>query len=793
MGFLQSLKDYDKDDISPDIMKKIRKDFIPHKDFQPHIVAKASSAAEGLCKWIKAIENFESVNTVVLPKKFKLMNAKENLKETRKFLAEKRALAAELEEKVTGLNAELERTNSEKERTEREVAKCEQKLQRAEALIGSLGQEKSRWTEKAALLQNSLDHLPGDVLISCGMIAYISALPKRYRERCISKWHAFCKTSNISCSDKFNLISCLGNQAEIQDWHLCGLATDEFSAENGILLKNSCRQCLFLDPQSQANKWIKQMESGNNLKVVKQSDPSYFGLLLDCMRDGHPILIEDVVEPLNICMEPIFNYRISKHENTIQLNSHTNVQIADGFRLYLTSNAKIINFLSEFSGKLNIINFIFASNGLEENLLDILVLKENPYLREERDELLHNKLEDKAKLIEYENAILSVIAESEGDILEDETAIKKMDASKHLYVQVIEKQSIYVEAEHNIEVFRESYRKVASYAAILYCCLDQLRFVNPMYQFSLDWYLILYNYSIEKANRSRDLQRRIDFLIKSMTKNFYNNICRTIFDAHKLLFSWIFTTKILITNGQLTGEQLNFFISGGSSLAIALPEKHAAEWITDDLWRDLNKLSEITENDDLMESIRKNLDEWKVYLDSSDNQPSPNLVKSFSSFERLMLIKIFHPEHLTVAVSDFVAAEMGPQFVDPPKFDIHKSFEESNILTPLIFILSPGADPIDTLWKFAERLGYSQSMQMISLGADQGDYIENALIKAQKQGSWICLENCHLNTEWLANLEKMWQNMNFYNTTRKLMYILNCFMLYSSSLECFFQLLSVYG
>lgn len=137
--------DYDKDDISADVMKKIRKDFISHKDFQPHIVAKASSAAEGLCKWIKAIENFESVNTVVLPKKLKLMNAKENLKETRKFLAEKRALAAELEEKVTGLNAALERTNAEKERTEKEVAMCEQKLQRAEALISSLGQEKSNF------------------------------------------------------------------------------------------------------------------------------------------------------------------------------------------------------------------------------------------------------------------------------------------------------------------------------------------------------------------------------------------------------------------------------------------------------------------------------------------------------------------------------------------------------------------------------------------------------------------------------------------------------------------------
>lgn len=769
MGFLQSLKDYDKDDISPDIMKKIRKDFIPHKDFQPHIVAKASSAAEGLCKWIKAIENFESVNTVVLPKKFKLMNAKENLKETRKFLAEKRALAAELEEKVSGLNAELERTNAEKLRTEREAAMCEQKLQRAEALIGSLGQEKSRWTEKAALLSRALDHLPGDVLISCGMIAYLSPLPKSYRESCSKKWHAYCMASNIACAANFNLISCLGDPAEIQDWHLFGLSLDEFSVENGILLVNSCRQCLFLDPQQQANKWIKRMECGNQLKVMKQSDPLYFNALLDCMRDGHPILIEDVVEPLNICLEPIFNFRISKRENVIQLNSQTSVEIDDGFRLYLTSNANTLNFVGEFSGKLNIINFVFASNGLEENLLDILVLKENPYLREERDELMQNKMEDKTKLIEYENAILSVIAESEGDILEDESSIKKMDASKHLYVKVIEKQSIYVEAEQKIHDFREIYRKVASYAANLYCCLDQLRFINAMYQFSLDWYLNLYNTSIEKANRSRDLQRRIDFLIKSMTNHFYNSICQSIFDADKLLFSWIFTTKILITNGVLKQEYLDLFISGKNGFIGPIRKKPATiEWMSDEVWYKLNQLFEMTQRSELLESIQPNIVQWKTLYDDGDSQLSSDLIDSFTSFEKLMITKIFKPESITGAVTAFIATEMGKQFVNPPKFDIHKSFEESNIRTPLIFILSPACDPIDTLWQFAERLGYSQSMQMISLGANQGDHIEIALLKAQKQGSWICLENCHMNTRWLANLESIWKNMNFYNTTREL-------------------------
>ncbi|XP_039299157.1 dynein heavy chain 7, axonemal-like [Nilaparvata lugens] len=64
MGFLQGLKDFDKDNISPLIMQTIRKQYIPNKDFKPHIVAKASSAAEGLCKWVIAMDMYDAVAKV---------------------------------------------------------------------------------------------------------------------------------------------------------------------------------------------------------------------------------------------------------------------------------------------------------------------------------------------------------------------------------------------------------------------------------------------------------------------------------------------------------------------------------------------------------------------------------------------------------------------------------------------------------------------------------------------------------------------------------------------------------
>ena len=46
-------------------MQRIRTEFLPNPDFEPSVVAKASSAAEGLCKWVKAIEIYDKYNLYI--------------------------------------------------------------------------------------------------------------------------------------------------------------------------------------------------------------------------------------------------------------------------------------------------------------------------------------------------------------------------------------------------------------------------------------------------------------------------------------------------------------------------------------------------------------------------------------------------------------------------------------------------------------------------------------------------------------------------------------------------------
>jgi dynein heavy chain, axonemal len=53
----------------------------------------------------------------------------------------------------------------------------------------------------------------------------------------------------------------LGNAVKIRNWQLAGLPKDNLSVQNGVIIEYSNRWSLFIDPQGQANKWIKNMVS----------------------------------------------------------------------------------------------------------------------------------------------------------------------------------------------------------------------------------------------------------------------------------------------------------------------------------------------------------------------------------------------------------------------------------------------------------------------------------------------------------------------------------------------------
>lgn len=125
-----------------------------------------------------------------------------------------------------------------------------------------------------------------------------------------------------------------------------------------------------IDPQDQANRWIRQKEGKNGLKVIKLTDGNFMRTLENCIRIGMPVLLEEIGETLDPSLEPILLKQtfMSGGRLLIRLGD-TDVDYDRNFRFYMTTKLANPHYLPEVCIKVTIINFTVTKSGLEDQLL----------------------------------------------------------------------------------------------------------------------------------------------------------------------------------------------------------------------------------------------------------------------------------------------------------------------------------------------------------------------------------------------------------------------------------------
>lgn len=167
------------------------------------------------------------------------------------------------------------------------------------------------------------------------------------------------------------------------------------------------------------------------------------------------------------------------------------------------------------------------------------------------------------------------------------------------------------------------------------------------------------------------------------------------------------------------------------------------------------------------EDVQRNIDDWKTLYDSPapHEHTYPSGWHELTGLDRLVVLKCFRPDKMVPAVQDYITKNMGAAYVESPPFDLSGSYADSNQCAPLIFVLSPGADPMAAVLRFGADLGYAADhIQTISLGQGQGPLAVNLIDNAVKTGSWVVLQNCHLAPSWMPKLEKICEDLTPTNT-----------------------------
>lgn len=118
--------------------------------------------------------------------------------------------------------------------------------------------------------------------------------------------------------------------------------------------------------------------------------------------------------------------------------------------MFFTTKLSNPSFLPEVFIRVTIINFTVTSEGLQEQFLADVVMREMPEVEVTRQELVLSIAKNKLQLQQNEDLILELLANSKGNILDDVELLTSLQKSKE--TSEIIKESLQITEEKQIEI-----------------------------------------------------------------------------------------------------------------------------------------------------------------------------------------------------------------------------------------------------------------------------------------------------------------------------------------------------
>uniref|UniRef100_A0A4W3IMR6 Dynein axonemal heavy chain 1 n=1 Tax=Callorhinchus milii TaxID=7868 RepID=A0A4W3IMR6_CALMI len=713
-----------------------------------------------------AMHKYHFIAKAVEPKRQALLEAQEDLAVTQQILEEAKARLAGVEDGIAALEAKYLDCVSKKEELENKCEQCEHRLVRADKvtvvfcfwqLINGLSDEKVRWQDTVRNLEYMVNNVSGDVLLAAGCVAYLGTFTGEYRTTMTDDWLQNFIVFGVPHTKEPNLISTLADPVIIRSWQIAGLPNDSLSVENGVIAQYTQRWPLFIDPQAQANKWIKNLEKDNGLDIFKLSDHDFLRSLENSIRFGKPCLLENVREELDPALEPILLKQTYKQQGTTVIRlGDTVIPYHEDFKVYITTKLPNPHYTPEISTRVTLINFTLSPSGLEDQLLGRVVAQERPDLEEAKNQLIISNAKMKKELNDIEDQILNRLSSSEGNPVDDVELIKVLEASKVKAAEIKMKVTIAEQTEKDIDTTRLQYVPVAVRTQILFFCVSDLANVDPMYQYSLEWFLNIFMSGIANSEQADTVEKRIHLINEYFTFSLYCNVCRSLFEKHKLMFAFLVCVRIMMNEGKIDMEEWRFLLTGGSIEKTG--PNPASSWLSQRAWREIQTLGNLQIFSDFPSEFQNNLQEFQFLFDSIEPHRMllPGVLGSrLDAFQRLLVLRCLRADKVTNGMQDFVALNLGQKFIEPQASELSSMFKESGPAVPLVFVLSPGTDPAADLYKFAEEMKFSKKMSAISLGQGQGPRAEAMMHNSMERGKWVFFQNCHLSPSWMPSLERL--------------------------------------
>ncbi|QPG94731.1 Dynein heavy chain cytoplasmic [Epichloe festucae Fl1] len=737
------------------LRNKMRNDFLSNPEFTFEKVNRASKACGPLVQWVAAQVNYSDILDRVGPLKEEVTQLEEQALQTK---AEAKAVEnniAELETSINTYKTEYAALISETQAIKSEMSKVQFKVDRSVRLLDSLSSERVRWEEGSKSFETQISTLVGDVLTASAFLAYSGLYDQTFRKSMMDDWCHQLHLSGIEYKSPNPITEYLSTADERLGWQENSLPVDDLCTENAIILKRFNRYPLIIDPSGRVTEFLQRECKDRKLTVTSFLDDTFTKQLESSLRFGNPILIQDAEH-----LDPILNHVLNKeYQRTggrvlIQLGKQE-IDFSPAFKIYLSTRDPSAQFAPDICSRTTFVNFTVTKSSLQTQSLNDVLKSERPDVDERRTNLIKLQGEFKVHLRQLEKQLLQALNESRGNILDDDNVIETLERLKTEAAEISAKMSNTEGVMAEVEEITQQYSVIASSCSAVFAVLDQLHFLNHFYQFSLQYFLDIFQLVLHGNKRltdEADHNARRDIIVKDLFVNTFKRTALGLLQKDRITLGMLLAQASpykmdkslidIVLDGRIEGKDLS-----------STPD------LKDEAFIEAKKLSVLKEKLDGVQAS-----DWdRFFSEELAETVVPQIWDDDTgaidqSLLSLLLVKLFRMDRFVPAAERFVGNVFGSEIFDFVE-DLNDTATRMSATLPIALVSSPGFDASYKVDNLVERMNVKCTN--IAMGSNEGlASADKAISNAAQNGSWVLVKNVHLAPTWLQSLEKRMDALN---------------------------------
>lgn len=631
--FIQRIVNFDTtNQMTKSLREAIKKEFLSRPSFNFETVQRASKACGPLVKWVLAQVRFSEILDKVEPLRHEVQSLETQAETTKKQAAQIITIVAELESKIAKYKDEYALLISETQAIKSEMERVQSKVDRSMKLLQSLSSEKERWEAGSRTFDVEMSTIVGDVLLSAAFLAYGGFFDQHYREVMWQDWSNHLMEANVKFKTELSFTEYLSTADDRLSWQSKSLPADNLTTENAIMLKRFNRYPLIIDPTGQATTFLLNEYKDRKITVTSFLDEAFLKVLESALRFGNPLLIQDV-EHLDPILNAVLNKEIRRTGGRVLIRiGNQDIDFSPAFTMFLSTRDPSVEFSPDICSRVTFVNFTMTRSSLQSQSLDQVLKVERPDTERKRTDLMKAQGEFRLRLRTLEKLLLQALNESTGNILDDDKVISTLETLKREAAEITHKVEETDVVMKEVEQVTTEYLPLAQACSSVFFILEQLNLINHFYQFSLRFFLDIFDYVLHhnpNLKNVSDHNQRRDILLNDLFLVVYERTSRALLHRDHVMLA-VLLAQVKLRGIEDISEELEFLLESGQGIGAVQRDssnwQHIAAMLSPDQMLNLETYSKQSLFKPVLNHILDHSDDWLPFLQSPNpesNVPLP--------------------------------------------------------------------------------------------------------------------------------------------------------------------------